>query len=135
LRRFEEDNTMSKAFAQHEAAFYQGLCSGRTLLSMAKEFGVSEAAVCIWRQKARRNEILGVRKGKPSESDNPFINLLRERRLSQRMTMDELSRLAFMAKNHISLIERGQRKPLLDTWLALVEALGGEVEVKFPPRD
>jgi transcriptional regulator with XRE-family HTH domain len=49
--------------------------------------------------------------------------------------MDELSQLAFMAKNQISYIERGQRKPFLDTWLALVEALGGEVEVKFPARD
>jgi DNA-binding XRE family transcriptional regulator len=102
---------------------------------MAKEFGVSEAAVCNWRQKVRKREIPGVHKGSPSETDNPYINLLRERRLSLRMTMDELSQLAFMAKNQISYIERGQRKPFLDTWLALVEALGGEVEVKFPARD
>lgn len=123
---------MSKAFAQHSAAFYDGLYKGRSLRDMAKEFGVSHVAISKWRARVRKGEIPGVRRSRPEDAtDNPLINIVRQRRLQKGLTMEQTAVRAAMHKTQICYIERGRREPYLRTWLALIEALGGEVTVRW----
>ena len=129
---------MKCLFMKHAAAFDEGLAAGRPMKEMAKEFGVSHDTVYEWKRSLAKGHIPGSKEGKPtiartkpSTSDNPYIHLLRERRLAMGATLKEVAEKSYMSIDQVSKAEMGRNRPLLDSWLALIEALGGEVLVKF----
>lgn len=53
-----------------------------------------------------------------------FAQVLREARKQKGLTQEELGDLAGLHDTYISLLERGQRQPSLETTFALADALG-----------
>jgi len=52
-----------------------------------------------------------------------FSNILRELRLSRKLSQEKLAELCDLDRTYISLLERGQRQPTLTTLFRLSKAL------------
>ena len=55
------------------------------------------------------------------------IQLLREERLRQNLSMNALAQRSGLSQSSVSLLESGQRKPTLDTLIRICDALSVEL--------
>ena len=57
------------------------------------------------------------------EISKNVVDLLKAERLNRKLSMTAVAEVAGLHVSHISLVERGQRKPTLDALLRIAEAL------------
>lgn len=59
---------------------------------------------------------------------------IRHRRVSLSRTLRELADGAYLTEQTVGAIERAQTDPYLSSLAAIVDALGGRIEIVFPER-